>query len=191
MKRTLLLVIATLCLVSCAKVSVSGRDQFNMLDDQTVAKFANEQYMQFMSDAYKKGIVVNQAENKELTTSVNKVGLSILKASGLAKGQNWEIVVIRSNEANAFVLPNGKIVVYTGLLPAAKNEAGLAAVIGHEIAHVSSKHTAERLSQAMVGNMGLYAANDYLDRNRTKYNKQIAMALALGVEYGLILPYSR
>lgn len=147
--------------------------------------------MQFMSDAYKKGIVVNQAENKELTTSVNKVGLSILKASGLAKGQNWEIVVIRSNEANAFVLPNGKIVVYTGLLPAAKNEAGLAAVIGHEIAHVSSKHTAERLSQAMVGNMGLYAANDYLDRNRTKYNKQIAMALALGVEYGLILPYSR
>lgn len=138
--------------------------------------------MQFMSDAYKRGVVVNPAEDKELAASVNKVGLSVLKASGLAKGQNWEIVIIRSNVANAFVLPNGKIVIYTGILPVAKNEAGLAAIIGHEIAHVSSKHTAERLSQTMISQVGLNAANIYLDKNRTKYNQQIAMALALGVE---------
>ncbi|MGV0998674.1 MAG: M48 family metallopeptidase [Fluviibacter sp.] len=147
--------------------------------------------MQFMSEAYKKGVVGNQAEDKELSDYVNKAGLAVLKASGLASKQNWEIVLIRSDVANAFVLPNGKIVVYTGLLPVAKNEAGLAAVIGHEIAHVSSKHTAERLSQTMASNVSLNAANVYLDKNKSQYSQKIAAALAFGVEYGLLLPYSR
>lgn len=185
------LTLTALCIASCAKVPVTGRSQLNILDDKTVTNYANEGYMQFMSEAYRNGSVVSQADNGELTAYVNKVGLSVLKASGLASKQNWEIVIIRSNVANAFVLPNGKIVVNTGLLPVAKNEAGLAAIIGHEIAHVSSKHTAERLSQTMLSQAGLNVANNYLDKNKSKYNQQIAMALGLGVKYGLILPYSR
>lgn len=177
--------------MSCAKVSITGRSQLNILDDQTVANYANEGYMQFMSEAYRNGSVVSQADNGELTTYVNKVGHSVLKASGLASKQSWEIVVIRSSMVNAAAYPNGKVVVYTGILPVAKNEAGLAAIIGHEIAHVFSKHTAERLSQAIVSDIGLNAANAYLDKNKSKYNQNIAMALGLGVKYGLILPYSR
>ena len=191
MKKTLLLVITTLFLASCTKVSISGREQLNIIDDQTVSSIANEGYLQLMSEAYKDGVVVNQAEDPQLLAYVNKVGLAVLKASGLAKGKNWEIVVIRSNMVNASAFPNGKIVVYTGILPVAKNEAGLAAIIGHEIAHVSSKHSAERLSQTMLSQTGLNAANIYLDKNKTKYNQQIAMALGMGVKYGLILPYSR
>ena len=162
-----------------------------MLDDQAVAKIANESYMQFMSEAYKSGVVVDPAQAKELMAYVNKVGFSVLKASGLASKQQWEFIVIKSNVVNAQVLPNGKIIVYTGILPVAKNEAGLAAIIGHEIAHVSSKHMAERLSQTMLTDVGLYATNEYLDRNKTKYNKRISAVLEVGVEYGLILPYSR
>ncbi len=144
-----------------------------------------------MSEAYKKGIVVEDGEDKQLTAYVKKVGLSVLKASGLANQQNWEIIVVRSNEANAFVSPNGKIVVYTGILPVAQNEAGLAAIIGHEIAHISSKHTAERLSQTIASGIGLNAASAYLDKNKNKYNQNIEMGLSLGVKYGLLLPYNR
>lgn len=77
-----------------------------------------------MSDAYNKGIVANQTEDKELLAYVHRVCYSVLKASGLEKKQNWEFVVIKSNKVNAEVLPSGKIIVYTGILPLAKNEAG-------------------------------------------------------------------
>jgi hypothetical protein len=115
----------------------------------------------------------------------------VLKASGLAEKQQWEFVIIKSDVENASALPNRKITINTGILPVAKNEAGLAAIIGHEIAHVSSRHKAEQMSQTIIAKGGLSKIDEYMGTQGTKHRDQITKALALGIEYGLLMPYSR
>jgi metalloendopeptidase OMA1, mitochondrial len=89
---------------------------------------------------------------------VQRVLERLIPASGLTE-QNWEVHVIDSDEKNAFVIPGGKVFVFTGILPIAKDEDGLATILGHEIAHNVAHHTSERLSRAFV----LYAVATLLD----------------------------
>jgi hypothetical protein len=104
---------------------------------------------------------------------------------------NWQVTVVKSDVPNAFVLPNGKIVVYTGLLPATKTEAGLAAVIGHEVAHVAARHTAERMSQVILVDAVVQGANAAAASKNSKYRPAIAAALGVGAVYGVLKPFSR
>lgn len=96
--------------------------------------------------------IVHQYRNKILpanspeTVVVTEVVQKLLSANNLHHLQKWEVFVIQSKELNAFVLPNGKIFVFTGILPIMKNKDGIAAVLGHEIAHVTNRHSAEKLS---------------------------------------------
>lgn len=90
-----------------------------------------------------------------------------------------------------FVMPNGKIVVYTGILPVAETEAGLAAVIAHEVAHVVARHGAERLSQESLAQGLLTAADAVLAVQDDEYRPWIGAALGLGAQYGVLLPFSR
>lgn len=125
---------------------------------------------------------------------VKRVGERIATSVGreLPDAQ-WEFVVFESDEVNAFALPGGKVAVYTGLLKLAQSDDELACVMGHEVAHVSSRHGAERTSQQLVaaGTTALSAA--YLetrDMDPTKRNLILA-GLGAGATYGVILPYSR
>jgi len=103
----------------------------------------------------------------------------------------WQIAVVDNPTQNAFCLPGGKIVVYTGILPITQNEAGLATVLGHEIAHATSRHGAQRVFQqnamqiAMMGIQGSMADMDYGAR------QQIFGLLGAGAQYGVLLPFSR
>jgi hypothetical protein len=123
--------------------------------------------------------------------SVRRVSDRIIDAAGLRERFYWEVTVVKSREANAFVMPNGKIVVFTGLLPIAKNEAGLAAVIGHEVSHVIARHSAERMSQALLAQIGLTAADVALAASNSQYQPVVSAALGLGAQYGVLLPFSR
>jgi predicted Zn-dependent protease len=108
-----------------------------------------------------------------------------------ARGFEWGVSVIRSPQVNAFCLPGGKIAVYTGILPVAENDAGLAAVLGHEMAHATARHGSQRLFQqnlmqtAMVG--AAFSLGDYEPRQR----QMIMGALGAGTQFGILLPFSR
>ena len=101
----------------------------------------------------------------------------------------WEVVVFDSKQVNAFALPGGKIGIYSGLLDVAKNQDQLATVIGHEIGHVMARHSNERLSRTQLADAGLQLSNAVLSGSEYQ---SIAMAgLGLGVQYGVLMPYSR
>jgi Zn-dependent protease with chaperone function len=167
-----------------------------MLSDQEMAASANQQFAKFMSDATQKQAVLSVSESPQAASAiamVNRVSQKIVDAAGMRGRANWEVTVVKSKSANAFVLPNGKIVVYTGILPIAKTEGGLAAVLGHEVAHVVARHSAERASQMLVANTAVSAAMVALaaSSRSSSYASEVGAALGLGAQYGVILPFSR
>ena len=123
---------------------------------------------------------------------VKTVAARLAKATG-ESGQSfqWQVSLIRDNQINAFCLPGGKIVVYTGILPVAQNEAALATVMGHEMAHATSRHGAQRVLQqnlTQTAMMGVAVSLSDMD-----YNKQRAVmgALGAGAQFGILMPFSR
>jgi predicted Zn-dependent protease len=160
----------------------TGRKQLNLV--------SQEQEMQLGLTAFdemKKETPISK--DREANALVARVGARIAaQAADRLPNAQWEFVVFDSPEANAFCLPGGKVGVYTGLLPIAKTEAGLATVIGHEVAHASNHHGAERMSEAMalqgVG-QALGAATP------EKYSQAAMVAFGLGAKVGRELPHSR
>lgn len=107
------------------------------------------------------------------------------------KDFKWEVSVVKSNEMNAFCLPGGKIVVYTGILSATKTEAGLAAVMGHEMAHAVARHGAQRLFQNDIAETAMQGAQQSIADLDPEQQKAVMGALGAGAKFGLILPFSR
>mgnify|MGYP001814795979 FL=1 len=119
---------------------------------------------------------------------MDKVGRNLARVSDMPN-LNWEFKLIESPQRNAFCLPGGKVAVYTGIMEVAKNEAGLAAIMGHEIAHAIARHGAERMTQAMLVNTGLSMADVSLQNSENR--ELILAAIGLSANVGLLLPYSR
>jgi metalloendopeptidase OMA1, mitochondrial len=123
---------------------------------------------------------------------VRRVSTRLAKATGAAGSEfDWQESLIRDNQVNAFCLPGGKIVVYTGILLVAQNEAGLATVLGHEMAHATSRHGAQRVLQqnlAQTALTGIAVSLSDMD-----YNKQRAVmgALGAGAQFGVLMPFGR
>ncbi|MGI0026016.1 MAG: M48 family metallopeptidase, partial [Nitrososphaera sp.] len=116
------------------------------------------------------------------------------KYADIAKQFEWEVNVIKDDKTmNAFALPGGKIAVYTGIFPIARNEAGLAAIMGHEVVHALARHGGERMSQGLLTQLGLEAANIALaSQGASQIVMQSAMAaLGVGANVGVLLPFSR
>lgn len=104
----------------------------------------------------------------------------------------WEFKTIESDTPNAFCLPGGKVAVYTGIFKYAKNEAGLATVMGHEIGHAIARHGGQRMSQAMATNLAMAGIATIGLAKMDDTKKQFAMAaLGIGATIGVILPFSR
>lgn len=140
-------------LASCGSTStvpLTGRSHRISVSDEQILSLSTQQYQEYMQKATK-------STNTKNTQMVERVGRKLatavenyLKNNGYAddvKNYNWEFNLVQSNEANAFCMPGGKIVVYEGLLPYTQNEASLAVVLGHEIAHAVAKHSAEQLTK--------------------------------------------
>lgn len=103
----------------------------------------------------------------------------------------WDVSVIQSDDANAFVLPGGKIAVYTGLLPVAQDQDAMAVVMGHEIAHALLRHGSQRIAQQKLVQMGQVAAGLALGGMDPQQQQMMMAALGAGAQYGFILPYGR
>ncbi|KAG0330493.1 hypothetical protein BGZ99_003064 [Dissophora globulifera] len=159
-------------------VPVTGRRRFMDVSPQQEEMMAKEAYKQVMAQ-FGNHIVPS---NHPYTQYVKRVASRIIKAAGLGH-LDWEFHVVQSEEKNAFVLPGGKVFVFTGILPIAKNEDGLATVLGHEIAHQLARHSAEKLSFAKLTMLfGVIIA--------VVFDPSWTMQRAI-MEFGMMLPFSR
>ncbi|MEM7081253.1 MAG: M48 family metallopeptidase [Pseudomonadota bacterium] len=132
--------------------------------------------------------------NGEVVDQVREIGERLVdaaRAEGLDPGFNWEFNVIRSNQANAFALPGGKVAVYTGLLPVAENADGLSAIMGHEIAHAIARHGAERMAYQKLVRLGSMVAAVVVGDMGYNAQRAVQGALGVGSQYGVLLPFSR
>ena len=126
-----------------------------------------------------------------LNEMVTRVGTRIAAATGKSD-YAWEFRVIDDErQINAFALPGGKVAVYTGLLPVTRDDAGLAAVLGHEVAHAVARHGGERVSQQLLVQAGLAATTAALARGDPQTVRSVGSLLGAGAAVGLILPWSR
>lgn len=176
-------------LACCATVPHTGRKQLNLLPDKDLNSLGERAFSELLTREPK-------SKDPKINELVQTVADKISKAAeGVDKpGFNWKVHVIDRDIPNAFCLPGGKIVVYTGLLPYVQNEAGLATVMGHEIAHAVARHGGERLSQQLaIQGITSIGAEIFRDREGKldQKTKAVLGALGLGATVGVILPFSR
>ena len=155
--------IAATLLVSCGTtktVPITGRQQSLMVSDDQVLSLSFQQYSEYMQSAKPSTNSTNTAMVKRVGQNIAKAVESYLTQNGMAeevKTYAWEFNLVQDNQVNAWCMPGGKIVVYEGLLPVTQDEASLAIVMGHEIAHAVARHSAERLSNAYKEQYGAAA----------------------------------
>lgn len=159
---------AAVLLVSCGTtktVPVTGRQQNLMVSDDQVLSLSFQEYSDYMKTAKASTNSTNTAMVKRVGQRISKAVESYLTANGMAddvKTYAWEFNLVQDNQVNAWCMPGGKIVVYEGLLPVTQDEASLAIVMGHEIAHAVARHSAERLSNAYKEQYGAAALSALL-----------------------------
>ncbi len=159
--RLLLLSVVAAILTSCGTTStvpITGRKQNIIVSDEQVLSLSNQEYQQYMQTAKKSTNTTNTAMVKRVGQNLAKAVVSFLNSNGMGaevSQYQWEFNLVQDTQVNAFCLPGGKIVVFEGLLPVTQDEASLAIVLGHEIAHAVAKHSAERLSNAYKQEYGL------------------------------------
>jgi predicted Zn-dependent protease len=162
MKSIKLLVMSLVAavLVGCGTTStvpITGRKQNLLVSDGDVLSLSNQQYRQYMQTAKASANATNTAMVKRVGQNLANAVVSYLNANGMgSEVQNyaWEFNLVQDKQVNAWCMPGGKIVVYEGLLPVTQDEASLAIVLGHEIAHAVAKHSAERLSNEYKNQYG-------------------------------------
>ncbi|TLX76576.1 M48 family metallopeptidase [Labilibacter sediminis] len=180
--------------VACATVPITGRKQVNLFPESQMVEMGITNYSSFLKEA-------KLSTNKEQADLVKKVGQKIANAvetylneNGMGShiaNFNWEFNLVDDDVPNAWCMPGGKVVFYTGILPYTRDEAGLAVVMGHEIAHAVARHGNERMSHQMGMQAGATALQIAIDE-KPEETKQIYMAaFGLGAQYGMMLPYSR
>lgn len=171
-------------LISCAK-SPTGRNTVKLYSSNQLGQMGVQAF-----DAMKAETPLSNKRTQNLY--VRCVANQVIEQVPKSKfSGDWEVVVFEDEQINAFALPGGKIGVYTGILTVAENQHQLAAIIGHEVAHVIAEHGNERMSQSTLVGIGMEVTNQVLQTNQVGYNKEIMAAIGLGVQVGVQLPFSR
>lgn len=194
MFRFVILAVCLVMLTACSTVPITGRSQLNLIPGPSMLSMSLQQYDQFLKEH-------KVSTNQEQTGMVKRVGARVQDAveryfasSGLSEhlsDYKWEFNLVEDKQVNAWCMPGGKVVVYTGILPIARTEAGLAVVMGHEIAHAIAEHGNERMSQGLIAQLGGVALSTALS-TKSAATQQLWMSVyGVGAQYGAILPYGR
>lgn len=163
----------------CAYNDTLGRNQVLLVDDASLAQAGASAW----AEALRTQPVSRDAAQ---TARVRRIGERIAAASGLT-GLNWEYAVFVDDSPNAFVLPGGRVGVTTGMLALVQNDDQLAAVLGHEVAHVTARHAAERYSQTALAQAGIGIAQGVAG----DYGRTVGALGSIGAQVGVLLPFSR
>jgi len=194
MIRVLIAVLVSLLLTACSTVPVTGRSRLSLIPGSSMLSMSAQQYGTFIKEN-------KLSQNQQQIASVKRVGGCIQSAveryfasTGLQeylKNYEWEFNLVEDKQVNAWCMPGGKVVVYTGILPVAGDDAGLAVVMGHEIAHAIAEHGNERMSQGLIAQLGGVALSAAM-ATKPEVTRQLWMSVyGAGAQYGAILPYGR
>lgn len=190
----LLLVVVTV-IYSCSIVPITGRKQLSLLPESEMIAMGLTTYKEFMDSMKVSTNTTKTAMVKEVGGKITASVESYLAANGMQgrlDGYAWEFSLIQDDAtANAFCLPGGKIVVYTGLLPLTVDNNGLAVVVSHEIAHAVARHGNERMSQQLVLQMGGMALSEAVKNKPEQTQSVYNTVFGVGAQMGISLPYSR
>ena len=193
--RLTLLTITISFFIGCAEVPITQREGLRLVPESELITMSFKEYQQVIDKSK-----LSADQNKVQT--VRKVGNRIAKAAeaflaDLGRGNQvrnyqWEFNLIEDDKVvNAWVMPGGKAAVYTGILTYTQDESGLAVVLGHEVAHAIAEHGNERMSQALLANMGTMALSVALAQKPRQTQELFMTVYGMGANVGLILPYSR
>jgi predicted Zn-dependent protease len=188
------IILLALTVYYCSTVPITGRSQLNLIPASEINALSFQQYDEFLRTN-------KLSTDAEKTAMVKRVGVNIQRAvetyfaqNNLSKelrGYAWDFNLIESPEVNAWCMPGGKVVVYTGLLPIAQDETGLAVVMGHEIAHAIAQHGNERMSQGLLQQLGGVALSVALKDEPALTQNLFMAAYGVGTTVGVMLPFSR
>ncbi len=194
MCRLITLALTLLLLTACSTVPITGRSQLNLIPGSSMLAMSAQEYGTFLKEN-------KVSANPEQTATVKRVGTKIQQAveryfadigleSHLADYQ-WEFNLVEDPQINAWCMPGGKVVVYSGILPVTHDDAGLAVVLAHEIAHAIAEHGNERMSQGLITQMGGMALSTAM-ATKSAATQQLWMSVfGVGAQYGALLPYGR
>ena len=182
--------------LGCTTVQITGRSQFNTVPDSVINSMALQEYNTFLGSPENK-----LSTDPEKTAMVQRVGERIADAVELYMNEHdladriadyeWEFNLIESDQKNAWAMPGGKVVVYTGILEVAQDDAGLAVVMGHEIAHAIARHGSERMTQGLTIALGGVALDKALEDEPSATRNIFLTSYGVGTTVAIMLPYSR
>ncbi len=168
---------------ACATNPDTGRRQLMLVSPDQLAKLSLSAWREIKAET-------PVTDDPALNGQLRRVGARISRAANRAN-EHWEYAVFDTDEKNAFVMPGGKVGFYRGIMEFSENDDQIAAVMGHETGHVVARHAAERYSEQTAAGLGLQLANVALGQRNSRYNQEIAAILGAGVQFGIILPFSR
>lgn len=192
LKKAFLILGTVLVAIACATNPFTGKKTMALVPNSQLFPTAFAQYNQFLSE---NKVVKGTSEAAMVTRVGERIAVAAeryLNANGhqgYLTDYKWEYNLVDDKTINAWCMPGGKIVVYTGILPIAKNETGLAAIMGHEVAHALANHGQQRMSAGMLQQLGAVAGNIAIqdEKSRNAFNQYYGVGSTVGV----MLPFSR
>ena len=187
-RREILMGLATGAVVpfaasGCAENEALGRSQLMLVSPQQIAQLSDQTWRQSLQE-------LPRSRDASLRRRLDRVGSRVVSASGLTN-YDWEFEVFENDQANAWVLPNGKVGFYTGMFDVVQNDDQIATILGHEAGHVAGRHAAERASQQMAAGLATTAIAVGMEQADVQNAGQWAAVLGAGAMFGVLLPYSR
>lgn len=178
---------------SCFKNPVTGRSSVNLVDENSVRQQSAASYTSFLST---NKLAIGTADAGMVSKVGNKMAAAVQQfltergKQDLIAGYQWEFNLVNNNEVNAFCMPGGKVVVYTGIMPIAAGETGLAVIMGHEIAHAIARHGNERMSQQLIAQAGGVTMSVLMSQKPQQAQELFNNAYGIGSTLA-VLKYSR
>lgn len=179
--------------VACHTVPITGRKQLKLVNNSELLPLSFSQYNEVLAESELSKDVEKVNQIKTIGANIQKAAEKYYGEKGISdqlSGYSWEFNLIESDQVNAWCMPGGKVAFYTGILPICQTEAGIAVVMGHEIAHALANHGSERMSQAMVAQYGMTGLDMALGENPTLTKDLFKQAVGLGANAGM-LKFSR
>ncbi len=193
-KNLLRPILTSIFFLACSTNPFTGKKTFNMVSNDQLFPMSFQQYSEFLEEN-------EVVKGTDEAAAIEKVGQNISAAArrwfdkngpkDYLDGYAWEYHLVKGDRVNAWCMPGGKIVFYTGILPVAKNESGIAAIMGHEVAHALADHGAQRMSQAQLQALGAVGVGVATSGQDPETQAAIMAAYGVGSSVGVMLPFSR
>lgn len=194
--RTIAILLLSIILLSCQKNSITGRKQLLLVPESELQQMSDTQYRSFLTN--NKVVASKASKDAEMVTRVGRKIADVITKhyasqgmSSKLNGYKWEFNLVDDKTVNAWCMPGGKVVVYTGLLTVTENEKALAVVMGHEIAHAIAQHGNERMSQGLLQEFGGVALSVAISNKPSVTQDLFFNAYGVASSVGVILPFSR